>query len=436
MTKDTKTKKDETKKKDEVKKIDKKEEIIEQAEQKEQSPLISAIELLLIIIFIAVVLILFPGTVVWNIVVLLLILTLLIFVHEFGHFITAKMSGVHVYEFALGMGPKVLGFKRKNDPTLYSLRALPIGGYCQMAGEEGEDDSSLPKDKFMCNKSKIQRVVILVAGVTMNFITAFILLFCIGLAWGSTEQRSYIGGVEEDSVAYEAGIKAGDKIVACNGYKVSTWDKLSVVTSLKNKNDYFEYTIEHADGKTENYKLIPGEYVSFDDKNIRITEENTKEKILEEYNKKEDEVAITKMIGIKAPSEKLTGFMNAIRYAGIKFANIVVMMLMIIWGLFTGKIGLSALSGPVGMYTVIGTAAKYGFANLIYLAAYLSINLGVLNILPFPAFDGGRVLFVGIEAITRKKVNPNIEGMFHTIGFILLMILMLVITFHDILRFF
>ena len=111
-------------------------------------------------------------------------------------------------------------------------------------------------------------------------------------------------------------------------------------------------------------------------------------------------------------------------------------MLLILGSLFTGKLGLSALSGPVGMYSVVGTVASLGFANLIYLTAYLSINLGVLNILPFPAFDGGRVLFVLIEAVTRKKVDPKIEGYFHSIGFILIMLLMVYITFQDVLRLF
>ena len=395
----------------------------------------SIIELIAIIIGVIIILVFFPNTVIWNIVVLLLMLTLLIFVHEFGHFITAKLSGVHVYEFALGMGPKVLGFKRKNDPTEYTLRALPIGGYCQMAGEEGEDDDSLPKDKFMCNKSKTKRVIILVAGVTMNFITAIVLLFFIGFIWGSTEQRSFIGGVEEGSPAYEAGIVAGDKVVGCNGYKVDTWDKLSVITTMKNKNDYIEYEILH-NGKVETYKLIPDEYISYEDKDIQVTEENTKEKILSENNWDEKDVTIGKKIGISAPTEKLTGFVASIKYAFRKFVNIVVMMLMIIWSLITGKIGIDALSGPVGMYTAVGTVAKFGVANIIYLAAYLSVNLGVLNILPFPAFDGGRVLFVGIEAITRKKVDPKVEAAFHSVGFMLLMLLMLVITCQDIFRLF
>ncbi len=422
-------------KKQEEKKVKKETKEVVKEEKKESSTLVSIIELIAIIIGVIIILVFFPNTVIWNIVVLLLMLTLLIFVHEFGHFITAKLSGVHVYEFALGMGPKVLGFKRKNDPTEYTLRALPIGGYCQMAGEEGEDDDSLPKDKFMCNKSKTKRVIILVAGVTMNFITAIVLLFFIGFIWGSTEQRSFIGGVEEGSPAYEAGIVAGDKVVGCNGYKVDTWDKLSVITTMKNKNDYIEYEILH-NGKVETYKLIPDEYISYEDKDIQVTEENTKEKILSENNWDEKDVTIGKKIGISAPTEKLTGFVASIKYAFRKFVNIVVMMLMIIWSLITGKIGIDALSGPVGMYTAVGTVAKFGVANIIYLAAYLSVNLGVLNILPFPAFDGGRVLFVGIEAITRKKVDPKVEAAFHSVGFMLLMLLMLVITCQDIFRLF
>lgn len=427
--------KKETKK--EIKKEEtKKEESVVKEEKKEQSTLVSLVELIGIIIAVIVILVFFPNTIIWNIVVLLLILTLLIFVHEFGHFITSKMFGVHVYEFALGMGPKVLSFRRKNDPTEYTLRALPIGGFCQLAGEDMEDDDNLPKDKFLCNKPKLQRTIIIVAGVTMNFITAIVLLFTIALIWGSTEQRSFIGGVEEGSPAYRAGIKSGDKVVGCNGYKIDTWDKLSVVTTMKNKNDFIEYEILHEDGKTETYKLIPDEYVTYEDKNILITEENTKDKILSDNNWDEKEITISKKIGISAPQKKLTGFVASIKYAFRKFANIVVMMIMIIWSLITSKIGLDALSGPVGMYSVVGTVAKFGMANIIYLAAYLSVNLGVLNILPFPAFDGGRVLFIGIEAITRKKVNPKVEAAFHSVGFILLMLLMLIITCQDIIKLF
>ena len=404
--------------------------------EKKENNLKSILILSAIILAVILVLVFFKNTPIWNIVVLLLMLSLLIFVHEGGHFIAAKKCGVHVYEFALGMGPKVLSFKRKNDPTEYTLRAFPIGGFCAMAGEEGEDDESLDKDKFMCNKSKIKRIIILVAGVTMNFITAIVLLFIIGLSFGSTEQKSIIGRVETGSPADVAGLKVNDKIIECNGYKISTWDKLTIVTNLKNKNNYYEYKVEHEDGSVDTYKITSDEYVVIGSETIKLDENNKLEDVLKKYNKKESEVTVSKLVGIGAPSEIKKDFLSALKYAFSKFGSIVSTMLLILGSLFTGKLGLSALSGPVGMYSVVGTVASMGFANLIYLTAYLSINLGVLNILPFPAFDGGRVLFVLIEAITRKKVDPKIEGYFHSIGFILIMLLMVYITFQDVLRLF
>ncbi len=408
--------------------------VVEENSKKERIK--SIVELILIILAVIIILIFFPNTFIWDLVVLFLILSILIFVHEFGHFIMGKAFGVYIYEFALGMGPKVMGFKRKNDPTEYNLRALPIGGFCQMAGEEGEDDKNLRKDQFMCNKSKLQRTLILVAGVVMNFITAIVLLFFISLIWGNTEQSSVIGQVEENSPAAEAGIVSGDRVTGLNGYNVSTWDELTIVTNLKNESGEYTYEIEHKDGSKESITLTPAEYIVVGNDTYRITEDNTLEEILEELDLESDEVEVRSLIGISADSTVKHGFLNAIDYAFTKFKSIISTMFLIIGSLFTGKLGLEALSGPVGMYSIIDEVAALGVANIIYLAAYLSINLGVINILPFPAFDGGRVLFVIIEAITRKKVNPVVEGWFHTIGFILLMILMLYITFQDVLRLF
>lgn len=408
--------------------------VVEENSKKERIK--SIVELILIILAVIIILVFFPNTFIWDLVVLFLILSILIFVHEFGHFIMGKAFGVYIYEFALGMGPKVMGFKRKNDPTEYNLRALPIGGFCQMAGEEGEDDKNLRKDQFMCNKSKLQRTLILVAGVVMNFITAIVLLFFISLIWGNTEQSSVIGQVEENSPAAEAGIVSGDRVTGLNGYNVSTWDELTIVTNLKNESGEYTYEIEHKDGSKESITLTPAEYIVVGNDTYRITEDNTREEILEELDLESGEVEVRSLIGISADSTVKHGFLNAIDYAFTKFKSIISTMFLIIGSLFTGKLGLEALSGPVGMYSIIDEVAALGVANIIYLAAYLSINLGVINILPFPAFDGGRVLFVIIEAITRKKVNPVVEGWFHTIGFILLMILMLYITFQDVLRLF
>ncbi|MDD4187529.1 MAG: RIP metalloprotease [Bacilli bacterium] len=349
-----------------------------------------------------------------TLIILILILGLLIFVHELGHFIFAKKSGVHVYEFALGMGPKIFSFKRKpekKDPTVYSLRLLPIGGFCAMAGEVSEDDEEIKSDQFMCNKTKLQKFLILIAGVSFNFLLAFILLFLQSLIWGNPEQASIIGYAPTGYPISDSGIEVGDKVVELNGYKINTWDKLTVVLNLKYDKDVYYFKIEKKDGAIKKYEITPKK----------------------EINKDGDEI---KVFGLGVGDNVQTGFINAVKYAFTKFCSIVTTMGMIIGALFTGKLGLSSLSGPVGMYSIVGETAKYGMQSIIYLTAYLSINLGFINAIPFPAFDGGRILFILIEAITKKKVDVKIEGMFHTIGFILLMILMLYITALDIWRLF
>jgi len=347
-----------------------------------------------------------------TLIILILILGLLIFVHEFGHFIVAKKTGVYVEEFALGMGPILFKFKRKNDPTLYSLRLLPIGGFCAMAGEVSEEkEKKLKKNQYMCNKKPYQKILILVAGVTMNFITAFILFMLQGLIWGSTIQFSYVGVVTPDSPIEKAGIVEGDRIVSINGVKSDTWDKIQVAISLKDKDGKYDFVVKKADGTTKKYEVTP---------------------IIE----KDKEGNTKYLFGFGGYTTVSHSFIEAVKYAIIKFYSVISSMALIIVKLFSGALSLTSLSGPVGMYTVVDAASKYGIENLVYLTAYLSVNLGFINILPFPAFDGGRVLFVLIEKIKGSPVDPKVENIFHTIGFILLMILMLVITYQDILRLF
>lgn len=347
-----------------------------------------------------------------TLIILILMLGILIFVHEFGHFIVAKKTGVHVEEFALGMGPQIFKFKRKNDPTVYSLRLFPVGGFCAMAGEvEEEKEKKLSKDKYMCNKKPYQKFLILVAGVTMNFILALVLFFLQGMIWGSSTQLSYVGLVTENSAIANAGIVEGDKIVSINGMKTNTWDKIQIALALKNDSDTYEFVVKKEDGSINKYDVTP---------NI-------------EKDKEGNEV---KVYGFGAGNTLNKGFINSIKYSLIKLYSVMSSMTQIIIKLFTGDLGLNSLSGPVGMYTVVGESAKLGIQNLLYLTAYLSVNLGFINILPFPAFDGGRILFVIIEKIKGSPVKPEVENWFHSIGFILLMILMLVITYQDITRLF
>ncbi len=345
--------------------------------------------------------------------ILILILGILIFVHELGHFIFAKTFGVYVHEFALGMGPKIFSFKRKNksDETLYSLRLFPIGGFCAMAGEVDEDDENIPKDKFMCNKTKLQKTLILSAGVLFNFILAILLLFTQSLIWGHSEQKAIVGLAPKDYPIAQAGIEVGDKVIGLNGHKVSSWDKLNIALNLKNQSKTYEFKVEKQDGTIKTYKITP----------------------VIEKNESGEEV---KVFGIGQSDKIYRGLLNSIKYAFIKFGSVISSMFIIIISLFKRTLGMSSLSGPVGMYSLVGESAKYGMQSLIYLTAYLSINLGFINAIPFPAFDGGRILFIVIEAITGKKVDTNIENTLHTIGFVLLMILMLYITIQDVIRLF
>ncbi len=411
-------------------------------QEEEKTTLGSVIELIGIIIGIIVILVFFPHSVIWNITVLLLMLSLLITVHEFGHFIAAKKFGVHVYEFAIGMGPKVIEFRRKNDPTKYTLRALPIGGYNQLAGEVMEDDDNLKPDQFMCNKPKLQRIIILIAGVCMNFILAIIFLFMLSCIWGSSEQASIVANVIPNTGAEEAGIVAGDRILKINGHGASNLDSLNVVNLLKNGKDSNEYLIKHKNGKKETIKVQLKTFVlSTETGEVlgEVTEENTFDKIIEDNNVSKDNVVEQKLAGVQFDTKRKKGFVRSIKYAVTKFANTFTLMFRIIFYLISGNLGLDALSGPVGMYTVIDTAtnvgsASYGLYNLIYLTAYISVNLGVMNILPFPAFDGGQLMFVFYEIITRKKGNTNVEAAINLIGFILIFALMILITYKDIFK--
>lgn len=349
-----------------------------------------------------------------TILVLIIMLGILIFVHELGHFLMAKKNKVYVYEFALGMGPKIFSFKRKNknDPTVYSLRAFPIGGYCSMAGEvDYVEDENVKKEEYMCNKGAWARFQILVAGVTMNFLLALLLLFIQAFIFGSTNPEPIVGRIEEGYPIANAGIEVGDKILKINDRKINSWDKITVALALKYDSDTYTFEVEKKDGTKKTYEITP----------TTIKNEDGTE---------------SKVFGLGQSEQIYKGVGNALKYTFTKFISTISTMNSIIGNLIIGKLSLNSLSGPVGMYSVVGQSLALGVNSLIFLTAYLSINLGYVNLLPFPAFDGGRILFVIIEKIKGSKVNPKLENTLHSIGFILLMILMLIVTFNDILKLF
>ncbi len=346
-----------------------------------------------------------------SLLVLIFILGIIILVHEFGHFIWAKIFKVHIYEFSIGMGPIIFTHKGK-DKVDYNIRAIPIGGFVSMAGEVYEDDEKIDKKAFMCNKPWYQRVIILVAGVFNNFLLAILILFISSLIWGGTINIPEVKDVVADMPMAEAGIVAGDKILEINGRKVSNWDNAQILLIMKSKDNIYDLKIEHNDGDIENIKVSP---------------------IVE----KDEETGIeTQVFGVYIEQETMTGLWGSIKYSFIKFGSIVNSMALTIEGLFTGKISIQALSGPVGMYEVVDESISYGISYMLYIIAFLSINVGFINILPFPAFDGGHVFFLIIEKIKGSPVNSKFENTCHLIGFALLFLLMIYITIQDVIRFF
>ena len=347
-----------------------------------------------------------------SLLVLIFILGIIILVHEFGHFIWAKIFKVHIYEFSIGMGPIIFTHKGKKDNIDYNLRAVPIGGFVSMAGEVYEDDDKIDKKSFMCNKPWYQRVIILVAGVFNNFLLALLMLFISSLIWGGTVNIPVVRDVVADMPMAEAGVVAGDRILEINGRKVSNWDAAQILLIMESDDNIYDLTIEHSDGDVEEISVEP------------IVSED------------EETGVETKTFGVYIEQETMTGLWGSIKYAFQKFGSIVQSMALTIEGLFTGKISLQALSGPVGMYEVIDSSISYGLAYMLYIVAFLSINVGFINILPFPAFDGGHVLFLIIEKIKGSPVNAKFESICHLIGFALLFLLMIYITIQDVIRFF
>ncbi len=339
----------------------------------------------------------------------ILILGIIVLVHEFGHFIFAKMFGVHVYEFSIGMGPKIWGSKPKKGGTVYNIRAIPIGGFVQLAGEEIDDDESIPKDKKLYNKPVWQRFLIMFFGAGNNFLLAFLLLFLVALFTGAPNMDPVVTRVEEGYPMYEAGIRENDEIVSINGHHVSTIDDVKVYMVLASTGEETSFVIRRDHQETE-YKITP--------------------------QKEEVDGVTSYKFGIVFEQMKENGFVSAIKYAFIKIGALVKQMFIVLGSLFTGKLGLDSLSGPVGIYSVVGETASTGFVNLINLISLLSVNVGFLNLIPLPAFDGGRILFLLIEKIKGSPVSPNVENAVHSVGFILLLLLLIYITFNDIVKLF
>lgn len=336
----------------------------------------------------------------------ILILGVIILIHEFGHFIFAKKAGIYVYEFSIGMGPRIFKWTRKNDETEYSIRLIPIGGFVQMAGEEIEDDPEVPKDKKFSVKTFGQKFMTVVAGIMNNFLLAIFLFFLIALFNGAPQNKAIVGEISEDYPAYTSGLKEGDRILKVNGKNAATYDTLALELQV-NTGKNIKLEVDR-NGQTETVNLKP---------------KKVKENGEEVYR-----------YGFTITDEVETGFFASLKYAFSKTFSLLHQMILVIGYLVTGNLNLNALAGPVGIFGIVGTAADAGIWSVLSLIALLSVNVGFINLLPLPAFDGGRLLFIIIEKIKGKPVDPRLENTIHAVGFFLLMALMLLITYNDIIR--
>ncbi|MGM0507920.1 MAG: RIP metalloprotease RseP [Fusobacteriota bacterium] len=329
----------------------------------------------------------------------LIVLTIIIFIHELGHFLSAKYFDIPVSEFAIGMGPKVLS--KKGEYTEYSLRAIPIGGFVNIEGMEPGSDV---EDGFN-KKAPYKRFIVLFAGVFMNFVLAFLIMFFMVIIQGEYQQseKPIIGEVTENSHA-KGKIKTGDLVLSIEEKEVNSWD--DVVSILSKKEDP-EISLK----VQRNQEILSI--------NTRMQYENDQKRyylgIVPEYEK----VNYGIIEGAKVSVERYYGLFAA-TFQGFKM-------------LIRGEVTKEQISGPVGTVKIVDQFAKQGIAPLLFLTALLSINIGIINLFPLPALDGGRIVFVVLEKLG-IKINKEIEEKVHKVGFILLITLIIVITYNDILN--
>ena len=343
--------------------------------------------------------------IVLTVIIAIILFAMIIGIHEFGHFITAKKFGVKVNEFALGMGPKLFSWQGKE--TLYSLRLIPIGGYCAMEGEDEDSEDA----RALNNKKWWQRGIILAAGAFMNIVLGLVFMFVIQVQepyYASTR----IAYLVSDSTSMNAGIELGDEIYSVNGYRTHCATDMSFALSTA-KDGVLDLVVKRG-----------GEKLTFNDLHMPVEDyEGTK------ITRIDFKVArVDKNIGTVIAST----FTETYAYVRMIYTSIIMMV--------TGRVGFNEVSGPVGMATAIGQVAEAGFRysfmdglnNIINFMALITVNLGIFNLLPLPALDGGRLLFVIIEGIRRKPIAPEKEGIVHLVGFVLLILLMIIVTVKDV----
>lgn len=347
-----------------------------------------------------------------SLIVFVIILLVLVFVHELGHFLFAKLFNVYCVNFSLGMGPEIIG--KQGKETRYSLRALPIGGYVQMVGEEDIEVEGVPHERTIPGIKQWQKLLIFVAGAAMNFILAFLIFTYIAVASPvPVSQAPFVGSVTQGSPAEKAGLEIGDQFI---GLQINGIDY-----DIETVNDLMSTTSGFSDAQTTFNFLIKRDEI---EKEIVVTSEfnEIEQRYMLGYSPTYQFEYLPFGISSFVKGASMTVYESTAIYRGVM-------------QIFTGEVSVNQLSGPIGIYQITGKVVETeNINNILYFAAILSVNFGVINLLPIPALDGGRIIIVLIEMITRKKLNQKIEDRIHTIGFLFLMALIVYVFINDIIK--
>ena len=375
-------------------------------------------------------------------VVTIIMFLVMVSLHEFGHYIVARILDFKILEYAIGFGPAI--FKSKKTEIQYSIRCIPLGGYCKFEGEDTLSDDP----RAFNNQPVWKRILVVMAGGIFNIILGF-LLFLIIVPVTSPILTNTVNEVVEHSYIEQAGILPGDKIIEINGHKINFYNDITLYTQEFSKDETAEISIKRNNEK-HTFEIKPTEqiikqkhtdsgveYTDIINGNSRTEFFEYSDEIPKNPEKTGKEYTTTRYIIGFSPVQADVNFVNVWGEAWNQTRFVVKLVYRSFWEMLTGKVGMEQMSGPVGIVNEVNTAVNSGSNAWLYvlnLIALLTINLGVFNLLPFPALDGGRLFFMIVELIRRKPIPPEKEGMVHAIGMLLLLMLVVVISFNDITR--
>lgn len=364
-----------------------------------------------------------------SILIAIFIFGVVVLVHELGHYIVAKRAGVKVEEFAMGMGPKLIS--RQYGETLYSLRAIPLGGFCRMLGEDAENDDP----RSFGNKKVSSRIAIVSSGALFNFLLAFVIILFINMTFGYSVP--VVSSVVPDSPAEAAGIQAGDRIYEINGNKIQTFDEIALEVA-RSQGETLEVVVKR-DGEKISVPVTPAYYEGMYLIGIQC---QARVGFLSQFSP-----ALQESMQIASGTAAALASASLLEAMYTAFFRIFYFVKVTIYGFiqfFTFQLSPDQVAGPIGIISAIGTTYEksmevsfyYAVVNILKFTALISANLGVFNLFPIPALDGGRLSFLFLEGIRKKPIPPEKEGFIHFIGFMFLIGLAILILFNDILRIF